>query len=188
MPREDHRGNVRAKRPGVPFESTMRDFYAELHVPTHADREAIRASFRAMARQCHPDYGGDAQRMQAISEAWAILSRPDLRSAYDQQRVAERLAYQRAAGAKAMQPPTPTPAPEPARTPRQHDPNTLDYGRYEGWTIEALASHDPDYLEWLGRSPGGRAWRTRIDAALAARAVRMAPPVAPTKRRGRFGR
>jgi hypothetical protein len=53
--------------------------------------------------------------------------------------------------------------------------DTLSYGRYAGWTIEALAEHDPDYLEWLGRSPGGRAWQTRIDAVLTGRIVVPAP-------------
>jgi curved DNA-binding protein CbpA len=164
----------------------LRDFYAELHVPAEANGDAIRMAFRAMARQCHPDHGGDAQRMQAISEAWAILSRPDRRAAYDKLRVAERLARQRPTHAKAVGQPTPTP--DPAATPHGRDPNALDYGRYEGWTIEALANHDPDYLEWLRRSPGGRTWRTRIDVALAARAVRMPAPQAPAKHRGLFRR
>lgn len=163
----------------------MRDLYADLHVPPSATRDAMHASFRTLARHCHPDFGGDSARMQVINDAWAVLGWPDRRATYDQQRAAERIARQHPAAAKATQPTMPTP--EQAVGPQQRDPNTLDYGRYEGWTIEALADHDPDYLEWLRRSPSGRSWRTRIDAALTARAVRMPPP-APPRRRGRFGR
>ena len=164
----------------------MRDLYSDLHVHASANRDAIHASFRVLARHCHPDFGGDVQRMQLINEAWATLGRSDRRAAYDQQRAAERVANQRAAAATAM--PQRAAAPGRPATPPVRQPNTLDYGRYEGWTIEALANHDPDYLEWLRRSPGGRTWRTRIDVALADRAMRMPPPQAPAKRRGRFGR
>ena len=167
----------------------MRDLYADLHVPPSANRDAIHASFRTLARHCHPDFGGDSERMQAINEAWAVLGRPDRRAAYDRQRAAERTARQQAAtaGTKAATVEATQPTPEPAPAPKQRDPNTLDYGRYEGWTIEALVNHDPDYLEWLRRSPSGRGWKTRIDAALAVRAVRSLPP-APVRRRGLFGR
>ncbi len=164
----------------------MRDLYADLHVPPSATRDAMHASFRSLARHWHPDFGGDSARMQVINDAWAVLGRPDRRATYDQQRATERVARQHPATAKATQPTMPTP--EPAVRPQQRDPNALDYGRYEGWTIEALGDHDPDYLEWLRRSPSGRSWRSRIDAVLTARAMRTTPPPAPPKRRGRFGR
>jgi hypothetical protein len=43
----------------------------------------------------------------------------------------------------------------------------LDFGRYAGWSLRQLAAHDPDYLEWLVRSPGGRQYRGQITALLA---------------------
>src|SRR5207248_3143350 len=43
----------------------------------------------------------------------------------------------------------------------------LDFGPYTGWTIEALADHDPAYLEWLVRTPSGWRHATDIRAALA---------------------
>jgi hypothetical protein len=64
----------------------------------------------------------------------------------------------------------------------------VDYGRYAGWTISALAQHDPEYLEWLARSQGGRAWRGVIIAALAERTERLPVARAPVKKRRRFGR
>src|ERR1700754_539649 len=57
--------------------------YAVLKVTPSADRAEIRASFRALARRYHPDVGGDAERMQAIIEAWAVLGRPERRATYD---------------------------------------------------------------------------------------------------------
>jgi curved DNA-binding protein CbpA len=165
----------------------MRDLYADLHVPADANRGAIQASFRALAREFHPDFGGDARRMQTISEAWATLGRSDRRWAYDTGRAAQRATDEKAATATATRNRAEPPA-NPVPKPPERQPNTLDYGRYEGWTIEATANHDPDYLEWLRRSPGGRNWRARIDVALAARAARMFVAPASPKRRGRFGR
>jgi curved DNA-binding protein CbpA len=46
---------------------------------------------------------------------------------------------------------------------------TLDFGRYSGWSLTMVARHDPDYLEWLARTPVGRAWRSAIDNILRAR-------------------
>lgn len=148
----------------------MTDHYAVLRVRPDAERDTIRRSFRALARECHPDFGGDAKQMQTILEAWSVLGRPDRRAAYDRDRGSSGTndqamgASTRASGRVGM-------------------PTTLDYGRYRGWTIEALADHDPDYLEWLRRSPGGRAWRTKIDAVLADRTARILVRPAPAKRR-----
>ena len=144
----------------------MRDPYAVLRVPRDAEYEVIRASFRSLARQFHPDAGGNARRMQAINEAWAILGRRDRRLAYDQARAGPQRTE---SGAR---PPA-----------AQGMPDTLDFGRYKGWTIDALADHDPDYLEWLARAPAGRPWRIRIEAALASRVI---VPPAPGKARRRF--
>lgn len=146
-----------------------------LQVAPDAEPDAIRASFRALARHWHPDFGGDAHQMQTISEAWSILGRPDRRMAYDRDRASLRPNAHGATAASATQE-------------RAWAHATLDYGRYRGWTIEALADRDPDYLEWLRRTPAGRGWRSRIESALADRAARIPVPPAPTKRRGRFRR
>ena len=41
---------------------------------------------------------------------------------------------------------------------------TVDFGRYEGWTLAAIARSDPEYLDWLARSSGGRKYATGIAA------------------------
>jgi hypothetical protein len=38
----------------------------------------------------------------------------------------------------------------------------LDFGRYTGWSIRALARKDPDYLRWLARHSSGIRFRTEI--------------------------
>jgi hypothetical protein len=42
----------------------------------------------------------------------------------------------------------------------------LDFGRYKGWSIGQIATHDPDFLEWLQRSPSGRQYRAEIASYL----------------------
>jgi curved DNA-binding protein CbpA len=165
--------------------------YTVLNVPPNADRAEIRASFRALARRNHPDVGGDAEQMQAIIEAWAVLGRSDRRAAYDLELAMQKGRTRRpqAATSSRQSAGTATAEREAAvagRTPREA--NRVDFGRYTGWTIDALVHHDPEYLEWLARSQAGRVWRGAINAALAERAERMAPPPPPIRRRRRFGR
>jgi curved DNA-binding protein CbpA len=154
------------------------NLYDVLNVPPDADRAAIRASFRTLARRYHPDHGGDPLRMHAIIDAWAVLGRADRRAAYDRTISLERGGLRRRVSVA---------SPDASMGTQVRDPDTLDYGRYTGWTIEALADHDPDYLEWLRRSPGGRAWQKRIEVALADRAARMpVPPPSVRSRRRRW--
>jgi len=109
--------------------------------------------------------------MQIINEAWAILSRPAYRRAYDEAKAAAR---ERARVRRAEQAPRTTatvdgPAADstlPETSERRLD--TLDFGRYEGWTIRDVSQHDPDYLDWLARTPTGRMYRPQILEALAA--------------------
>lgn len=167
--------------------------YVVLNVAPDADRTEVRAAFRAMARRYHPDVGGDAERMQSIIEAWAVLGRADRRASYDLEmsitrgtprRPLANAASRRRAKAAASEGAATTAAGAPGRA-----ADRVDYGRYAGWTISALAQHDPEYLEWLARSQGGRAWRGSIMTALAERAERLPAALPPKKaKRGRFGR
>jgi curved DNA-binding protein CbpA len=153
--------------------------YAVLNVPRDADRMTIRASFRTLARRIHPDHGGDAQRMEAVIDAWAVLGHADRRAAYDRTLAVQRGTLRR----RKTDRPLPTPA--VAEAPGA---DTLGYDRYAGWTIETLADHDPDYLEWLRRSPGGHVWWQRIELVLVDRAARTPAPPPPVRRRTRLWR
>ena len=63
------------------------DYYELLQVEKTADDRAIKAAYRKLAMECHPDrHGGctDAEaRFKAISEAYECLKDPQKRAAYD---------------------------------------------------------------------------------------------------------
>ena len=61
------------------------DYYQILHVSREAPVEVIRASYRALmqAMKKHPDLGGDHRGAALINEAYATLSDPEKRAAYD---------------------------------------------------------------------------------------------------------
>ena len=61
------------------------DYYEILHVQPEAPEAVIRASYRALMQKLkmHPDLGGDAETAAQINEAYAVLTDPDRRVAYD---------------------------------------------------------------------------------------------------------
>jgi molecular chaperone DnaJ len=67
------------------------DYYDALGVSPEATPDDIKAAFRRLAREHHPDAtGGDAaseQRYKEISEAYAVLSDPNKRQQYDNARM-----------------------------------------------------------------------------------------------------
>ena len=166
----------------------MADLYEVLQIHRRAELDVIRAAYRALARKHHPDFGGDSVRMVAINDAWRVLGDPDARAAYDAQLAK---SHNRRATDRMVPGPIAGYAPSPARTTGaasagQTD-TVLDFGRYAGWTVARLVDHDPDYLEWLARTPIGRRLSHEIDTALARRA-RQAEALRPTGTTGRRGR
>jgi molecular chaperone DnaJ len=66
---------------------TNRDYYDILGVPRNASAEDIKAAFRKLARQYHPDVSKEAnaeERFKEINEAYGVLSDPEKRRRYDQ--------------------------------------------------------------------------------------------------------
>src|SRR3990170_6462401 len=63
------------------------DYYELLGVPRGADDRAIKAAYRKLAMECHPDrHGGCTEKeahFKAISEAYDCLKDPQKRAAYD---------------------------------------------------------------------------------------------------------
>lgn len=64
----------------------QRDYYEILGVPRNASTDDLKAAFRRLARQYHPDVNKAAdaeERFKEINEAYAVLSDADKRAAYD---------------------------------------------------------------------------------------------------------
>ena len=65
----------------------FRDYYQALGVARDASAEGIKKAYRKLARKYHPDVSKepDAEaRMKEVNEAYAVLSDPEKRAAYDQ--------------------------------------------------------------------------------------------------------
>ena len=64
-----------------------KDYYQTLGVAKDASADAIKKAFRKLARKYHPDISKEpdaAARMAEVNEAYAVLSDPEKRAAYDQ--------------------------------------------------------------------------------------------------------
>ena len=67
-----------------------KDFYKVLGVSKDASASEIKKAYRKLARDNHPDsHPGDEaaeERFKAVSEAYSVLSDPERRKEYDEQR------------------------------------------------------------------------------------------------------
>ena len=160
----------------------LADPYKVLQVDPDAEREVIRAAYRTLALKYHPDVSaGSHDRMAALNHAWGILRNASTRAAYDQARAEAKRAPE------APKPATSYAMPAPMSTTPQDKPSgsVLDFGRYAGWSLGQIATGDPEYLEWLARTPIGRSFHAEIRDLLATRAAAAAAPIATTERRPR---
>lgn len=60
------------------------DYYKTLGVPRNATANEIKKAFRKLAREHHPDTGGDEAKFKEINEAYEVLSDEKKRELYDQ--------------------------------------------------------------------------------------------------------
>lgn len=64
----------------------FKDYYQTLGVERGADAAAVKKAYRRLARKYHPDVSKEpdaAARMSELNEAYAVLSDPEKRAAYD---------------------------------------------------------------------------------------------------------
>lgn len=64
----------------------FKDYYQTLGVERGADADAVKKAYRRLARKYHPDVSKEpdaAARMSEVNEAYAVLSDPEKRAAYD---------------------------------------------------------------------------------------------------------
>ncbi len=80
----------------------FKDYYQVLGVSPEADDKTIKAAYRKLARQYHPDVSSekDAEaRFKEVAEAYEVLRKPDKRAEYDELRQAyQQRGRQRAPG------------------------------------------------------------------------------------------
>ena len=59
------------------------DHYSTLGIDRTASQEDIKKAFRTLAREHHPDRGGDEAKFKQLNEAYTVLNDPQTRAQYD---------------------------------------------------------------------------------------------------------
>ena len=158
------------------------DPYKLLQVDPEADVEIIQVAYRKLAQRYHPDvaHGVDAAgRMAELNAARDLLVDPVARAAHDAARKSGGCRPGGRAGAAA--------GPAAGPSPANQSGSVLTFGRYEGWSLGAVARADLEYVEWLDRMPIGRPYRDEIDAILR-RAGRRGGAARPEEPHGLYRR
>ncbi|MEN1975985.1 J domain-containing protein [Cellulomonas sp. P4] len=127
------------------------NLYEVLGVAPDAGRDEIRAAYRGLARETHPDTGGDDAAFAAVALAWWTLSDASRRARYDagvdedqdEDLWGEDLAWDDQPRRPA---PPPRPAPRPAPGPRPEDPGADGVGDPGPRGLPAPASGPVDPL------------------------------------------
>ena len=61
------------------------DLYRILGVRANCTNESLRKAFKRQVRKTHPDKGGNSRRFDQVHAAYGVLSKPELRSIYDEE-------------------------------------------------------------------------------------------------------
>jgi DnaJ-domain-containing protein 1 len=67
--------------------SVLPNYYAVLSVSRTATEAEIKAAYRRLVKQYHPDTGGQTDTTQLINQAYAVLGDPEKRRVYDDQTI-----------------------------------------------------------------------------------------------------
>lgn len=121
-------------QPNTPHYDTH---YKTLGLPLFADADAVKAAYRKLARQWHPDLNpamrDKAEEMlKTINQAYVILSQPEKKKLYDEgMRLKQDVLQQRAQSAKASSPaPPPAAKPTPAPPPPAPSPTQVQVAKH----------------------------------------------------------
>jgi curved DNA-binding protein len=79
----DSRPRKDGQDPAAKLTNAVSNHYETLGVAKTATPEELKSAFRKLAKQHHPDLGGDAAKFQQINEAYETLSDPQKRAHYD---------------------------------------------------------------------------------------------------------
>ncbi len=155
------------------FES---DYYKILEVDPEADPDVIAAAYRVLAKRMRakPDLEeADQIRLAELDLAYAVLSNPAQRRAFDARRLSETVAvgpgYANGNGNGHAYDAAARLAAGPLSERLAAGLNgeslgelTINFGRYAGWTLSEIGDSDPDYLRWLSRHSSGIRYRRAI--------------------------
>jgi curved DNA-binding protein CbpA len=150
-----------------------KDFYKVLQVDPEAEHEIIAAAHRVLTARLNPERdltGIHEVRLAELNRAFATLSDPAARRAYDEQRASHMVAV--GPGVESSEHTRLTAGALTERVQAGiHGEGIaslkLDFGRYAGWTLAQIAREDPDYLRWLSRHSSGIRYRSAILRLLA---------------------
>ena len=70
-----------------------KNLYEELGLKNNATKSEIKSSYRSLAKQHHPDAGGEKERFLAIQNAWEILNDPLKKEQYDRNSFSSRSSF-----------------------------------------------------------------------------------------------
>jgi curved DNA-binding protein CbpA len=159
------------------------DLYGILQVDPRAEPSVIQAAYRTLALRVHPDHSQNddtAPAMAMLNRAYGVLRDPGQRREYDRSRSPAAATptpdVRGSSVSERLRPPTDDRGPSSM---------TVSFGRYEGWTLQQIARHDSEYLEWLRRHSSGIGYRRQIDEILDAKRSAAAAIAAPPNRRRR---
>src|SRR5436309_14497278 len=70
-----------------PREWFEKDYYKVLGIPEHATQKEIKAAYRRLSKQYHPDQNpGSEDRFKDVSAAYDVVGDPEKRKQYDEMR------------------------------------------------------------------------------------------------------
>jgi len=145
-----------------------RDFYKVLQVDPEADADVIAAAYEVLSGKLNPrtDLTGVHEvRLAELNRAYLTLRDRAARLAYDKERSSELVAmgpgetgheYHRLASRPL------TERVQAGKNGEHVASLTIEFGRYAGWTLGAIARQDPEYLMWLSRHSSGIRYRSAI--------------------------
>ncbi|WOL05929.1 hypothetical protein Cni_G14660 [Canna indica] len=73
------------RSPGASASAPAQSLYEVLRVPAEASSGEIKAAYRRLALECHPDVGAPADEFMRVHAAYSTLSDPNKRADYDRQ-------------------------------------------------------------------------------------------------------
>lgn len=161
------------------FES---DYYKILEVDPEADSDVITAAYRVLAKRVRAKPAleeMDQIRLAELDLAYAVLSNPAQRRAFDERRLSETVAVgpgyvngnghasENGSGSAYDAVARLAAGPLSERLAAGlHGESlgelTINFGRYAGWTLSEIAQSDPEYLQWLSRHSSGIRYRSAI--------------------------